>query len=200
MPALIGSRRVLLNRSSPSIRAGDEFTAADGTLITDLTPPWTKNAGLSNNTTAPSIDSGRVHNENAATVSVYTRSDLVLTSPNYRVEADVVALSLVNGAGVIGRIVGSTYYLLQYNGGVGWRLFRTGVQLGSTIAVALTLGQTYRAALVMDGSQISAEIDGERLITAVDATITGVGSAGIRFQSAATSTTGIHLSSWRAVQ
>lgn len=186
--------------AAASVRASESFDVADGTLITALSLPWTKNAGLSGNTNAPAIDNGAAHGENAATVSFYTREDWTPATPNYRVEAGIVARSLANGAGIVGRVVGSTYYLFMYTGGVGWRLFRTGVQLGSTVAVGLTLGQVYSAALVMEGDQISGEVDGVRIVTATDANITAAGKAGMRFQSAATSATGIHIDYWRVVQ
>jgi hypothetical protein len=190
---------------APLVQASESFTAADTTLITALALPWTKNTAGSNNTAAPSIDSGRAHNENAATTSLYYRDDVQPASADYDVEADVVQRSDTNvsSAGVSARIVpgANTHYTALYNNATnGWQLVRlvTGAltQLGSDAAQVLTLDQTYRLRLSVRGTVIALWVDGVPLITQPDAQVTAPGRAGLRTSNVATSTTGIHLDNW----
>jgi hypothetical protein len=203
------SHRRLLTLLTPAVVARDDFAAADTTAITSLAPPWTKHAVAATNTAAPAVAGGRIHGENAATISVYHRADWAPASPDYAVVCDVVPLSDndLSEAGPVGRVLASanTMYMVRYNQISNiWQLFKfvngTATQLGASIAQTLTVGQRYVAALVMAGTTIAMRVDGVTIVAVGDTAIPAAGLAGVRIQNAATSTTGLHLGHWRVEQ
>lgn len=190
---------------APLAQASETFTAADGTAITALTPPWTKHAVAATNTAAPVVNGGRVHGENAASVSVYYRNDWVPAGADYDVFCDVVLLSDNNTSevGPVGRALtaANTMYMARYNAISNvWQLFKfvngTATQLGSNVDQTLTVSQAYATTLSMRGSAIALFVDGVPIVAVTDADVTAPGRAGIRLQNAATSSTGLHLDNW----
>lgn len=199
------ARRRLLTLLTPAVVARDDFVAADGTAITALAPPWTKHAVAATNTAAPSIDGGRVHGENASTVSVYHRADWAPACADYDVSTAVVLLSDNDASevGPVGRVLAAanTMYMARYNAISNvWQLFKfvngSATQLGASIAQTLAVGQTYWLTLSMRGQTIAMLVDGLPVVSVADASVLAPGFAGIRLQNAATSTTGLHLDRW----
>lgn len=202
-------RRRLLTLLTPTVAVADGFLAADGTAITSLVPAWTKLAALSTNTADPSVDGGRVHGENAATVGLYYRNDWAPSSPDYDVSAAFVRRStggtgIAGIAGRIGTAANNLYYARWIESGTAWQLFRTvagaSTQLGASVTQSLVVDQPYVATLSMRGTIVTLLVDGVPIIAVADATVTAPGRAGIRLQNAATSTTGVHLDQWRVLQ
>lgn len=209
MPIRRGTHSVPAFVRVPPIVVEDTFTAADGTAITSLSPVWTKQATISSNTAAPSVDSNRVHGENAATVSFYYRDDWASSLADYAVEADFVMRSDTNASeiGVVARASTSanTYYVFRYlTSGNLWRLDRilagALAQIGGSVGQTLTVDQAYRGRLVVAGQFIGGYVDGALIVSGMDSAIPAAGRAGIRMSAAATSTTGMHLDSWRVFQ
>jgi hypothetical protein len=191
---------------APLVQASEDFTAADGTAITALALPWTKHATGATNTAAPTVQSGRVVGENAATTSLYYRNDVGPVSANYHIECDVVQKSAAGSVGISSRIVtgANTFYSARFSAAIGWRLFKvvagTPTQIGSTVANVLTNDQPYRVALDVVESSLVMWVDGVPIISGIDTAITAAGKAGIFIFGAMTTTTGYHLDNWRVVQ
>lgn len=120
-------------------------------------------------------------------------------SADYDVEADVYVASIVNQAGILGRVstTAATYYLLYYDAGAAvWRLYV--VVNGTAVtnfsfAQTLTAGQIYHLHLMMRGSQIMAFVNGSQIFNVTDSNISAAGRAGVYFSAADTNTTGLHL-------
>jgi hypothetical protein len=205
---LVGPGGGVVVQPAPLVQASESFTAADGTAITALSPPWTKH-GSATNVADPTVQANRVVGEDTANLSLYYRNDWVPTSADYRVECDLVQRSDNNldFVGVVGRLAtgANTCYHARYSNATNvWQLFRVvagaATQLGSDAGQVLTIDQAYRLALDMRGSQLTMSVDGLPLVAAIDANVTAPGRAGIRIIGNATAATGIHIDNWRAVQ
>jgi hypothetical protein len=201
-------RRRLLTLLTPAVRVYDDFVAADGTAITALAPAWTKHAAGSSNTAAPAVAAGRVHGENAASISLYYRAAAPV-GPDSVVEADIYLASDNNASniGVCLRIVAgaNTFYTFRYNtSGDVWQLFKfvagSATQLGSNTGTALATGSSARSRLEARGSVLTCSVNGAVVLTVVDTSIPAAGFAGFRANQAATASTGVHLDNWRVLQ
>lgn len=199
--------RRVLTLLTPAVVARDDFPAADGTAITALAPPWTKNTSAATNTNAPAVDSGRVHNENAATTSIYYRNDINPVGADYRLECDIVMRSAINtSAGLVARMVvgANSYYSIRYTHTVGWRMFRivagSQAQLGGTVAQTLVVDQPTRLAFDLRGNTLVALVNGNPIIAVVDTNLVSAGKPGLLVIGAETATTGVHVAAWRVLQ
>lgn len=202
--ALVGTRRALLGGRSRVI-ASEDFSVADGTAITAIAFPWTKHAsGAANNIAHPSVDNGTVHGEDATTTSVYYRADIAALA-DALVEVDLVMRSDndLSTSGVVARLstAAATYYQARYaTSGNVLQLFKTvagvSTQLGGNVAQALTVDEPHRLGLSVYGNTVVLLYDRIERIVVTDSAIPAAGRVGIRFNSNATATTGLHLDNW----
>jgi hypothetical protein len=177
-----------------------------GTHTSDNGVAWTNKSA-----SWPVITAGGALRKPGATgYEVY--SNAVPPSANYSVEADftVATTSAGNLISLAGRIdTGSeNYYYLSYNANdPGWNLWKVvnGVAQavpGGTVYynMSLAAGSTTRVRLEMNGSAISGWINGVRRVWGTDASVTGVGRAGIHAWGAAnhSDTSGIFIDNFVA--
>jgi hypothetical protein len=194
----------------------DTFTDTSGTNLTahtgELNATWTQ--------TVLSEQNGVVSNENRARkngngVAVYISP--ALSTPDYAVEADVHAKTLINNdaIGILGRYDNSvtsgtgTWYLARYlysttAGNSQWQLYKdvngTQTQLG-TYAQTITTGTNYRVRLQMVGTSITLWVNGVQRVSATDNAVTAAGYPGVRLGSPGSAvvvndTTGLHLDNY----
>lgn len=190
-----------------AIFLNDTFTDTNGVAITAHTPElggaWSAQFG--NSPATPSlITSNRLYSTSGA--AIY-RNAAVPPSANYYVEGIFDFLSTVAGdnVGVFGRASAgaNTYYTVRWSQTAGtFAMFRiiggVATQIGSSYVTTFTSGSKI-VRLTMAGSLITASIDGVLRISATDTNISAAGFAGARAVTPVTSTTGIHLTSIKAV-
>lgn len=187
----------------------DTFTDTDAkTLETHVASDggtWTKSSG--SGAGSATIDANRVHNTNDATLHIY-RHSYVPPITDYRVEVDLVMLSDndLSYAGIGARIssTANTLYSFVYRCDANlWRL--EAIVNGASTAIigsvgqVLTVGQTYRIALDVRGSTVTAFVDGVQIASGTDTAIPAAGFAGIRLFNAAAAGVGAHLDNWTVI-
>lgn len=125
-------------------------------------------------------------------------------SPDYIVSCRYRYLSNTGAVGIAGRIQSgaATCYYAYHNSGQ-WVLARLAAGTPTTIdavSATLTAGQDYWMELEMDGNQISLRVNGVAIGSSpyTDGNITAAGFAGLRSAATVTTTTGKHLSHFRA--
>ena len=186
--------------------ASDPFTGTSGTELTTYSASWTRHVSYTVNSQISDANRAR---SSAAGTSAYWHSGTPATA-DYSVSGDLFFKEANGGlgfTGVIGRVdtAANTFYMARYSGDTSdaWQLYKfvagTATLLGSS-AAAIADETSHNVKLEMVGSAIKLFKDGEgtATISATDADITAVGKAGIRFISADTDTTGIHLDNFSA--
>lgn len=197
-----------LGDSAISAVSSDSFTGTSGTLLTthvgEVGATWAYQTGSANTEQVSSENRAR-RNGTGYSINYVTATP---PSADYSVEADLVVKSNLAGemAGVIGRMntATNTFYMARWEqADTSWNLIKytngTVAYLGFVDAQpALTVGSSYRLTLSMNGSVLNLYVDGVRKVTAIDATITAAGKAGIMDGGAGglankTNTTGLHF-------
>lgn len=178
----------------------DTFTAANGTDVTARSSDSGHTIAVPSGGTSMFIDDNRAHANAGFTIRPFY--SWVPDSPDYTVEFPLHVKSVVsgNGVGIIGRSLGETYtgYVLRLDPDAGqWQLLRllagAAITLG-TASQTVTAGATYVARLIMDGDQISAEVDGVEVIPPVtNDHIAGAGTVALFSNNSASATTGLHI-------
>ncbi len=202
-----------LGENATSI-ANDTFTATNGTLLTsrnsDSGHTWTYLNGTNNE----QINTNRITSTDAGRATYY--SNVVPTSPDYSVEADVFYKGTLAGdmTGVFGRgtMATPTYYMARYEqADQSWNLVKysgtTPTYLTYLASQPLTVGQTYNLRLEMTGTTrttLRLFVNDVLTVSHTDTTtpITVVGVAGIMEgeNGAATvksTAAGLHLDNWK---
>lgn len=184
----------------------DSFTEASDTALASHTgetgATWTVHPSYAAGTTV-----------DAATDRIFATGDPqayyasgVPPSANYTVCADVfMASALSVNTGPCGRMSTTlnTMYCLRYNE-TAWQLRKLidgagTVTLGSSTNQLITVGNSKRACVVMNGTDISGTVEGVTEIGPItDSAITDAGRAGFRSAGVVTSTTGFHLDNLNA--
>lgn len=192
----------------------DTFTGSNGTSLVahigETGALWTQHPNFAQ---TAQINTNRVFGDAGASI-FYSSGGF--SSANYTVICDLFVRSNVGAdfTGVIGRMSTSatSWYAFLYSGSV--FDLRAGIsQIGVTSAVALSVGETYRMSLTMNGTAISCQV--QRLsdsqyvtaaggfsatqqdcISVTDNSVTAAGRLGIWLHSAS-STNGYHLDSVR---
>lgn len=189
----------------------DTFTDTPGVLLTAHTPETGSNWIVQpNQSPAPSAPSA-INNTGDGLYSASTGGVYQNTAPapsaNYYVEAVLYWRSADTSAniGITGRASAgaNTYYFVRWQGSVNsWQLYKivasTATQLGSNSPDTFTSG-TKTVRLTLQGSTISASVNGTQIISVTDTTIAGSGFAGVRGGSVVTSSGGIQTASIMAV-
>jgi hypothetical protein len=169
--------------------ASATFTGTEFTELSAVDSNWTKQSGYSQDAITGSTGAYLICNS-TTNVAVY-RHTATPPSADYTVSADIATVSGGTtddmSMAVTGRnaAAADTYYFAQYNhASTQLRLFSrvagTNTQLGSSYTMTLTTTPV-RILLSMNGSSISAQVDGvTRIGPVTDTSITATGSAGVR--------------------
>lgn len=211
--ALPGRRRSRLwtppgtaDPAPPPFLLTDNFTGTDGTALTSHTSDDGKTWSVTTGWTA----GGAIQ-----TNKLYGTADAVMKSSvadvaNAEITASIYVASNVNHtAGVVGRIASAANtwvggYLQCTSGSFSWNIGRFlagGFSLydGGTLAVQPSVASTHTLMFRMSGSQYSLFYDGSQVGTTItNSEISAAGKIGVR-QTAATSSTGMHIDSISAV-
>jgi hypothetical protein len=208
--AVTGEAATIVYASASTAFVTDTFTDTNGTALTshtgELGATWTYHTGLGTSNSA-TIDNNEVY---ATAVAIYYPSGTP-TSADYSVSADITCISSVasNNTGIAARldaIGGTNFYRLQYAQSTSlWNLDRRwsggNATLGTYSDTGFTAGVTRTIKLQVNGSTISAYIDGTLRITGTDANITAAGHPGLLAATnsgGSTATTGFHTQSFNA--
>lgn len=179
--------------------------AALSTYIGQMGESWTHHPHTSYATGEFTIDaaSGRAYPTN--TIAYYASG--VPASADYYSELDVFVASVISeniGPCVRMDTTANTFYQFRLRDGTSYELRKTvndgtPVTLGTSTSNLPSAGQTKRLRIVAKGSQIWGEVDSVLTIGPItDTDITAAGSAGIRASGTATSSTGYHVSNFKA--
>lgn len=179
----------------------DSFTDTDGTNLGSHTgetgATWTIHPSYS---VHAKIQSNRAY-ANGALRCYYASG--TPASADYAVEGVIRRVTKTGNAGIAGRVDTSanTMYLVIWQGGANWELYKfvsgTGTQLGSGYNDDPADGTDRTVKLEMIGTAIKVYVDGTERISVTDSAITAAGRAGIRTNTA-TTTTGYHIDSLTA--
>lgn len=158
-------------------------------------------------------DANRLRKNTFSDKSAYYSSG-VPASPDYTIEADVTAKSIISNdaIGVVGRQDTSngfgTFYFARYETiDQSWNLGKyvngSLTYLNYVTGQALTPGQSYHLKLAMSGSSLSVYVNDVLKASATDSSITAAGRAGVRLGQDGnalniTNTTGLHLDNFSA--
>lgn len=167
-----------------TVFASDQFNGTPGDPISTYRSAWIAITGMTG-TAAITTSGTRVRTGGTAG---FMLSDSPAPSPNYRVTAKYYIASVTAGPslGVCGRVSPSaqTYYHARIVSGAGVQLVRYLNGSATTLATApytVAVGAEPVVSLVMNGDQISVELNGAVVIAPVtDANITEAGYIGIR--------------------
>jgi len=171
----------------------DTFTGNPGEALSTYNPAWVSVPGL---TGVMVITSGgdKVAVNSTGGTAGYFRSDIVASSPDYSVSADITFGNVPAGPafGITGRasLSANTQYSARWlqvtSAGAGtgsWQLQRilngSSSTLGTLSATTIN-GQTYRLRLEMIGTSINFYVDDVLVVSATDSNISEVGRPGIR--------------------
>jgi concanavalin A-like lectin/glucanase superfamily protein len=176
----------------------ESFTGANGTTLTSHTgeigATWTKHPTSGAGSIA--IDANRAH-QTSSTNSFYYASGSPATA-DYDVEGRLRQVSDAGLMGVTGRMdtSASTMYQFYYDAannlwGINKWINGVNTSLG-TWSETLANGDERSFRLQMRGSSIKGFVDGVERISATDSAISAAGKAGVRGNTAS-STTGVHL-------
>lgn len=167
-----------------TIIASDEFTGANGTLLSTYSPNWERHPASAAGVNAQISNNGVRVSESAG--GAYYRWADTPPSADQSASSAVIRRSGDSGSsGVFIRMhpTSLTCYFFQHDENNGWRLFRvvggTFTQLGSSYAQTLTLNQPYIAKLEAIGNQIKAYVDGVERFSFTDTAIPENGDFGI---------------------
>jgi hypothetical protein len=175
----------------------DTFTGTNGALLTarpgEIGATWTLHPLF---TGAPVLFNDGLRNGSANSVAYASG---VPASADYAVSATVRPVSLINTAGVVGRLntAADTCYHARYGSADGaWQIFKfvagVATKLGEYVSTAV-VGTNYDLRLEMRGTSIKLYLDGVERVSATDSAITAAGRAGVRFTGIASDTTHLHL-------
>ena len=170
---------------SPTVFFSDSFTDMDNTELSEHIPDigdgWTYAAGSD---TRYFIVSGQLKLPAINNYAGYYFANTAPPSPDYSIEADIVANTPQVLAGVIGRGTSANYYEFSYYyGNAAWGLYKTTntytFNLLGSYNQTLTNGQTYHIKLEMIGDQLKGYIDGIERVSVIDASFANAGSYGV---------------------
>jgi hypothetical protein len=206
-----------LGEAAQSVTVEDSFSDTSGTSLNSHTPTsggaWTH---LQGSTTATVTSGGRIRHLNTTFTPAYTIDYVTATpsSANYSVSATLYDASNVSNdmAGVVGRLdpaTGSFYLGRWEESTTSWNIYRcTGTTCTRLAQVtgqgALTVHQSYRLKLDLNGTALKLYVNGVLKVSATDGTLTAAGRAGIMDGNPTTDTnlsdtTGIHLDDFQVV-
>jgi hypothetical protein len=187
----------------------DTFTGTAGVAITDRSPEvgtWEGHPAKEGmNLVLSDANRARGNGTASDTGTLYFGTGLP-DGPNYSVTAVIVAKSLHNLAGVMGRMDTTDYTGYEaiynaYSGATQWRLAKRiagAFTLLGTFSQSLTLDQDYTLKLEMIGTAIKVYVDGVERISVTDSDISAAGRVGLYAWGndvTPSNTAAIHLSS-----
>lgn len=183
----------------------DSFTDTNDTSIlahtNDALVAWNLQSGLSVVTQAL-INNNRVYSKD---INNTYYSNFIPNSADYEVYGKFYKFS-AGTAGITARasVSANTYYCLRYDG-IGWQINRVlngvSAQIGNAYPDdAWADGTEREAVLWLSGNIIKAFINGVEVISTADFLITDAGRGGITLRTPSTTTTGIHLDTFRVNQ
>lgn len=192
---------------TPPFSISDTFTGTGGSLpgrVADSGGTWITHPQSSSDISSLS-GSGSIYQPSSQAGIMYVST--TPTSANYRVEADIIVRTLINSTsiGPLGRLSSSalTYYGARYTAAGQVILFKSVAGTLTTLGtydVTFPVGEIHKLAIVMNGDQISAEVDGvTRIGPVTDSSITDIGFVGTRIYGLnSTPTTGPHIDALHA--
>lgn len=200
----------VLTQAQRGFPIADTFTDNNGVGLAAHNPKWIKHTGAGDSNSV--IQSNRVYcGGNTGSDAAYWYYNTAPNSPNYSIEAVLVALSDTSNAGVLGRVnagAGTMYrariIIVATTGLDTIQLSRivlgTGVVLGTASIADFSGSHTLK--LVMSGGIVTTGLqvfyDGASVINTTDATpIAATGFAGIYLQQS-NSSAGLHIDSFSA--
>ena len=178
----------------------DSFTGTAGTVITGRTgevgATWAAHANWS--ALAVLSNALRVRGDGSNNVMYASGTP---SSADYEVQADMYIASHTGAAGIMGRVNTSSnsWYWARYNG-TQWDLYRSDVTTvaGSSVSQTLTVGQTYRLRLAMNGTNIKLYVDDVEKFSVTDSNVTATGKAGLALIGGGSNSTGYHFDNFTA--
>ena len=198
-----------LGEAAASLTSSDSFNGTDGALLParsgEIGATWVNPSGNSNMKIG---SQNRAYRNASGYAIMYTTA--TPSSADYSVEADLHykgTFASIAG-GVIGRFNTSntSFYMARWENDETWNIVKwsSGAPAwlnSSAVQPNLTVGETYRVKLTMTGSSLQLYVNGVLKASAIDATITAAGKAGIMAGEAAdaaqTDSTGIQYENFQ---
>jgi len=203
-----------LGETSTSSISLDSFTGTTGTALGshtgELGATWSV---TTTGTASAQIDTNTV-SRTGTLGSFYAYTSTTPSTANYAVEADLIVRSNLAGddTGVIGRVDTSTnsFYLARWQqANLTWNIVKyvNGVYTNlktSAVQSALTVGESYRLKLDMNGTTLTLYVNGAQLATVADSSLGSAGHAGIMdgvdlSSAQKTSSTGLHIDNFQVI-
>lgn len=193
--------------------AQDSFTDVSGTVLLNHTPeiggPWVRS-------TASQAGNGQITDAGRVRKATTNQELYYLTgtppTPDYYVKSDLIVRSVPTTASAFGvqarmNAAGTNYYQFRLvwttAAGFQWVLLKVtggGSTTLVTVNATITIDQVYTMRLVVNGSTISALLNGVQVMSTSDSTITAAGFSGYQNNSGTNSseTSGFHFDNYEA--